>query len=123
MQTGHGTPPSDPTALFHDIVSTLRETRSGVHQHRMAQTLLQKDASGSRLVALIDDAERAVFFNPASRTLEAVPFDRDGTHESDAKSLSQRLSDPTAWVETHAASLEWVHPHYRWACGMSREDE
>ncbi|ELZ87506.1 hypothetical protein C453_04109 [Haloferax elongans ATCC BAA-1513] len=118
METGHGTPSSDPTEVFRDVVSTLRETRCGVHQHRMAQALLTKDASGSRLVALVDDTERAVFFNPASRTLESVPFDREGTHEDDAEVLSRSLGDPAAWVETHAARLEWIHPHFRWACGF-----
>jgi hypothetical protein len=118
METGHGAPSLDTTALFRDVVSTLRETRRGVHQHRMAQSLLQKDASGSRLVALDADTERAVFFNPASRTLESVPFDREGTHEERAEVLSRRLSDPTSWVETHAARLAWIHPHFRWACGL-----
>ncbi|ELZ94890.1 hypothetical protein C440_07437 [Haloferax mucosum ATCC BAA-1512] len=37
---------------------------------------------------------------------------------TNAESLSQRLCDPTAWVETRATSLVWVHPHYRWACGL-----
>ncbi|KTG29638.1 hypothetical protein [Haloferax profundi] len=118
METGQGTPPSDPTALFRDVVSTLRETRRGVYQHRMAQALLQKDANGSRLVALDADTERAVFFNPASRTLESVPFDRDGTHEDDAEVLSRQLSDPASWVEANVAVLAWVHPHFRWACGL-----
>ncbi|WP_396610790.1 hypothetical protein ACH9L7_11205 [Haloferax sp. S1W] len=121
METGHGTPPSDPTDVFRDVVSTLRETRRGVHQHRMAQALLKKDASGSRLVALVDDTERAVFFNPASRTLESVPFDREGTHEKDAEVLSRQLSDPAAWVEANASELEWIHPHFRWTCGLDGE--
>lgn len=34
METRRGEPPSDPTALFRAIVSKLRETRRGVHQHR-----------------------------------------------------------------------------------------
>ena len=118
MGTEQGEPPSDPTALFRDVVATLRETRRGVYQHRMAQALLQKDATGSRLVALNDDTERAVFFNPASRTLESVPFDREGTHEEGATVLSRRLSDPASWVERHASELAWIHPHFRWACGL-----
>ncbi|WP_148413624.1 hypothetical protein [Haloferax sp. KTX1] len=118
METRRGDPPSDPTALFRAIVSKLRETRRGVHQHRMAQALLQRDANGSRLVGLDAATERAVFFNPASRTLELIPFDREGTHEERAEVLSRRLSDPSSWVEANAAGLSWVHPHFRWVCGL-----
>ncbi|WP_410765774.1 hypothetical protein [Haloferax sp. DFSO60] len=121
METEPGEPPSDPSALFRDLVSTLRETRRGVYQHRMAQALLQKDANGARLVGLSADIERAVFFNPASQTLESIPFDREGTRESDAEVLSSQLSDPASWVETHTTRLGWIHPHFRWVCGL--EDE
>lgn len=120
METEDDAPASDPSDLFRDLVSTLRETRRGVHQHRMAQSLLQKDANGARLIALESGTERAVFFNPASQTLESVPFDREGTHEDHSRTLSNQLSDPSSWVEAHATRLAWIHPHFRWACGLDK---
>jgi hypothetical protein len=118
MGTEHRTPPTDTNELYDDLYTKLCEARSGVHQSKMAQALLREDRNGSHLVALVDDCERAVLFTLASKTLEAVPFDKHGTDENESEVLWRRLGDPRSWVDAYADGLEWVHPHYRWACEL-----
>nr|WP_089805513.1 hypothetical protein [Halogeometricum rufum] len=102
-------PTTDRTELYTDLYSKLSETHRGTHQ-------------GSRLVALVDECERAVLFNTASRTLESTPFDKHGVYLEESEVLWRQISDPASWIDAHIHESDWVHPHYRWACDLGDEE-
>lgn len=106
--------PPNRHETFTDLVRALTEHRRGVHADRMATHLLRADAAGTQLVGLLGDGGRAVLYNTASHTLEAVPFDKHGLRRGDAETLWRRLGDAASWVDANRESLAWVHPHLRW---------
>lgn len=77
----------------------------------MAEILL-RFADGRDLVGVGADAERAIYYELASRSLVAVRFDKHGVHEGRRELLTRGLDDPAALVEAYGDGLIWVHPRF-----------
>ena len=107
----------DRQVLFEDLYDALAELRSGAHIGLMAQRLLRE----GRLVALVDEGERAVFYRPDSFSVVAWSFGAGGVEVDDTKTLWRRVCDPGAWVDANVDRVDWVHPHYRWILDLDGE--
>jgi hypothetical protein len=95
-----------------NVVEELQIRRSGVHSAKMAENLFRSE-EGRDLIGIGHEAERAIYYETASRSLVAVRFDKHGVYTSKQKLLQREIDDPTAWVEAYGDGLVWVHPRYR----------
>lgn len=112
--TNSATPGPSRTAIYTSLFDALCRHRNAERAARMADALLRRDATGDQLVALVDDCQRAVFYNPNGRTLKGYAFDHHGLREADVDALWRPLSDAASWVDAHEEACDWVHPHFRW---------
>lgn len=103
--------PTRQTA-FEDLVARLQQLRGGDHAADVARHLFAHASDGRELVALAA-ADRAVFYDPAGRSLAAVPFDAHGVDATGSEQVWGPLADPATWVDA-SEDLPWVHPRYRW---------
>lgn len=111
------------TELYTDLFETLAMYRNAEHARYMAEALVRKNSSGDQLVALVDDGERAVFYNPSGRTLKGYAFGKHGIQETDVDTLWRLLSDAASWVDAHQDDLDWTHPHFCWVLDVDENDE
>ncbi|MFC6723471.1 hypothetical protein ACFQE1_03515 [Halobium palmae] len=93
---------------YWELYDEIGVRRRGDHVNRMAGALLRYETETREIVALLDGAERAVFYNWASRRLLSVEFDKHGVDESSEKTLIRDLSDPDAWTARYGRSLCWA---------------
>jgi len=102
---------TDPTRLevFQELAAELQAHRSGVHGDKMAKNLLRFE-DGRDLVGVGPDANRAIYYELASRSIVAVQFDKHGVYRSQQELLQRELDDPGAWVAAYGDGLVWVHP-------------
>ena len=98
--------------VFVNLVEELQIRRSGVHSAKMAENLFRFE-EGRDLVGIGQEAERAIYYETASRSLVAVQFDKHGVYAGEQELLQRDLDDPTAWVEGDGSGLVWIHPRYR----------
>ena len=124
MGTNTRAPPTTRRVLHGDLFETLARYRNAEHAHMMAEALIRKDSTAEQLVALVDDCQRAVFYNPNGRTMKAYSFDHHGIREADFDTLWRLLSDAASWVDAHESVCDWIHPDIRRALdGPENEDE
>lgn len=95
--------------LFQELAAALQAHRSGVHGDKMAKYLLRFE-DGRDLVGVGPNANRAIYYELASRSLVAVQFDKHGVYCGQQELLQRELDDPGAWVEAYGDGLVWVHP-------------
>jgi hypothetical protein len=93
---------------FRDLFDVLATRRNAVHANRMATHLLRYETATRELIALLDGAERAVFYTVGARSLVSVAFDKHGVDETSQELLLCELGDPDAWVEAYRAGVCWV---------------
>lgn len=122
MATDHPAAPTR-TAVYTELFDVLAAERNAEHAHRMAEALVRKGRTGARLVGLVDDCRRAVFYSSTGRTLVAYRFDGHGVSESDCDTLRRPLGDAASWVDAHRDDLDWVHPHFRRVLGFDERSE
>lgn len=89
----------------------------------MTEALIRKDSTAEQLVALVDDCERAVFYNPNGRTMKAYRFDRHGIREVNFDTLWRLLSDAASWVDAHESVYDWIHPDIRWVLDVPESED
>lgn len=104
----------DRQSAFADFASTIQAVRGGDHAREMAVAVFQYATGRTALVGLVDDCERAVFYEGDAHALTAVPLDEHGLDHGAGERLWNRLSDPTTWVDARGDDLDWIHPRYRW---------
>ncbi|MFC6724476.1 hypothetical protein ACFQE1_08830 [Halobium palmae] len=92
---------------YWELYDEIGVRRRGDHVNRMAGALLRHETETREIVALLEGAERAVFYNWASRRLLSVEFDKHGVDESSEETLMRDLGDPDAWTEAHDRNLCW----------------
>lgn len=98
--------------VFRSLAAELQIRRAGVHGAKMAEYLLRY-AEGRDLVGVGPDAERAIYYELASRSVVAVRFDKHGIYEEGQELLQRGLDDPAAWVEAHGDGLIRRCPRFR----------
>lgn len=100
-----------PTRLevCQELAAELQLHRSGVHGDKMAKNLLRFE-EGRDLIGVGPDANRAIYYELASRSIVAVQFDKHGVYRGQQELLQRELDDPGAWVEAYGNGLVWVHP-------------
>lgn len=97
--------------VFQSLAAELQIQLAGVHGAKMAENLL-RFADGRDLVALRGNAERAIYYELASRSLVAVRFDKHGVYVEGRELLQREIDDPTAWIDAFGDGLAWIHPRY-----------
>lgn len=102
---------AEPTRLevVQELAAELQAHRSGVHGDKMATNLLRFE-DGRDLVGVGPDANRAIYYELASRSIVAVRFDKHGVYRGQQELLQRELDDPSAWVAAYGDGLVWVHP-------------
>lgn len=105
---------SEPTraAVFDELAEELQVYRSGVHGGRMAEHLLRYE-NGRDLVGVGPRAERAFYYELASRRLVAFEFDKHDVRSEEQELLTPDLDDPSAWIDVFGGGFVWIHPRYR----------
>ena len=97
---------------FVNLAEELQIQRSGVHGAKMAENLFRFE-NGRDLVGIGHEAERAIYYETASKSLVAVRFDKHGVYAGERELLQRELDDPTAWVKAYGGGLVWLHPRYK----------
>ena len=122
MGTNTDDPTPDRDEVFTGLFETLCLNRRGDHQGRMARALLRLDGTDRNLVALIDDAQRAVYHEAESKCLKGYQFDKHGVRAAHFDTLWRLVDDVASWVDAHQDDCQWVHPRFRWVLDVP-EDE
>ncbi|MFC6723517.1 hypothetical protein ACFQE1_03750 [Halobium palmae] len=91
---------------FWELFEEIATHRRGVHADRMALHLLRFETETRELVALLDDAERAVYYNTA-RMLLSVRFDKHGVDEGSEELHARALTDPASWLDLYHQRVCW----------------
>lgn len=99
--------------VFTSLFEELSHLRPGVHQDRMAQLLLRSETEYKHLVGIVDEGERAIFYDARTEELIAVPFDHHETRDSEATVLWSGLRSDRSWEEALDLEFDWLHPHHR----------
>ena len=120
MATNRVAPSLNRYAVFQELHDALADHRRGHHIDRLAAKLLRQDTATTELVALVDGAERVVFYNELSHTLEAVAFDEHGLR-GDRETVWRSIGDAASWVDFRSDDFDWIHPRYRWVLGLDEE--
>lgn len=95
-----------------NLAAELQIQRGGFHSEKMAENLLRFETTRD-LVGIGHAAERAIYYETASRSIVAVRFDKHGVYSGERELLQRELNDLTAWVEAYGDRLVWTHPRYR----------
>jgi len=109
MATSDSSTSTSRLEVFQELAAELQVHRSGVHGDKMAKNLL-RFAKGRDLVGVGPEAQRAFYYELASRSIVAVQFDKHGVYRGQQELLQRELDDPGAWVEAYGDGLVWVHP-------------
>lgn len=114
---------SGPTRMqvYHDLFDELAYHRHAEHAGEMTEALLEREHTGTDLVGLTDDHQRAVYYSTTGRSLTGYAFDEHGVREADIDSVWRLLSDAASWVDAHQDELDWIHPHYRWVLNLEED--
>lgn len=121
MAAENANPTFDSQGVFEDLYETLAEYRTGNHIGRMAEHLLQRDSELRKLVGVIDDGQRAVYYNVFSRRLVSIQFGAHGLDDDQRDTIWGNLGDPAAWIDHNQQKIDWLHPRYRWALTLDEE--
>ena len=99
--------------VFESLCDQLTWDRTGVHQGRMGQILFRAERDGRHLVGLIDESQRAVFYDPRTEELIAVPFNEHELVSKNAETVWQQGPVNQSWQEALEGEFDWLHPRHR----------
>lgn len=95
--------------MFQSLAAVLQANRAGVHGDKMAENVL-RFADGRELIGITSQATRALYREPATRSLIGVRFDKNGVFAGQQLLFEQDVRNPAAWVTAHADELLWTNP-------------
>jgi hypothetical protein len=88
--------------VFANLTEELQIQRAGVHGAKVAENLFTFEERRD-LVGVGHEAQRAVYYETASRSIVAVRSDKHGVCAGKRELPQRELDGPTAWVEAYGS--------------------